>query len=65
MRMDKREQGMLQSGLITSKIGEKCKLRTNEAISVKGASAKTVKEGSYYITTFKTDAGKSYLIKKK
>lgn len=55
--------GQLKSATITSEAGNKCTLRTTRKVKVKGASAKSVKQGDYYITTFKTKAGKAYTIR--
>lgn len=54
--------GKLQSANILSRKGVACTLRTSQPVKVKGASARSVKNGNYYVTTFKTVAGKSYEI---
>ncbi len=53
---------LLSSAKITSKAGNDCRIRTSIPIKVKGAKAKSTKDGKYYITTFKTKAGSSYFI---
>lgn len=54
------KQGKLQSGAVLSNAGKHCTLRTDCPIRVKGTSARSKKEGAYYITTFKTKQGKTY-----
>lgn len=54
--------GRLKEAIITSRAGETCVLRTRVPISIKGSRMKTVYDGGYYLTTFRTTAGKSYKI---
>lgn len=54
----------LKSAVILSKNGNDCLIRTNVPVKVKGASAKSKKDGAYYLTSFKTRAGETYQINK-
>ncbi|MDI9364437.1 MAG: glycoside hydrolase family 95 protein [Flavobacterium sp.] len=58
------DNGQLLQATITAKAGGNCVVRTNVAVGVKGAIASTKKEiisgVTYYVNTFKADAGKSY-----
>lgn len=60
------QKGQLSKAAITSKVGNVCKLRTNQKITVQGALAKTTTDSKagyvQYITTFKTVPGKMYAI---
>ncbi|MDR1672274.1 MAG: glycoside hydrolase family 95 protein [Bacteroidales bacterium] len=55
----------LISADITSKAGNECTLRTDVPLKIKGASAKTKKEGAYYVTSFKTQKDKIYHVEAK
>ena len=52
--------GRLVSATITSQAGRPCTLRTAHKVAVKGAKAKSVRQGNYWITTFKTKKGEKY-----
>jgi alpha-L-fucosidase 2 len=54
---------LISSAMIVSNNGNECVLRTNRKVSVKGASARSIKKGEYYLTMFKTQKGKTYLIR--
>ncbi|TDH26587.1 glycoside hydrolase family 95 protein [Segetibacter sp. 3557_3] len=56
--------GRLSRGLLVSKAGSKCVLRTNAPLNIHGAKASTrqvkFNNETHYITTFNTTPGKSY-----
>ena len=54
--------GRLKTAQVTSKAGNKCVIRTNCNIKVKGVRSKCRKDGNYFVTTFSTKAGKTYNI---
>lgn len=54
--------GKLKTAQVTSKAGNKCVIRTNCNIKVKGARYKCRKDGNYFVTSFSTKAGKTYCI---
>jgi hypothetical protein len=58
------KNGKLQNASIVSKAGNDITLRTREKISVKGQKFSSrldrVNDQTYYITSFKTEAGKAY-----
>ncbi|MFD1258593.1 glycoside hydrolase N-terminal domain-containing protein [Mucilaginibacter terrae] len=58
------QNGKLSKATIVSKVGNNCKLRTNQKVTVHGAVAKTTTDNTLgrvqYITTFNTVAGKTY-----
>ena len=60
------KEGQLVKGAITSNAGSTCKLRTDKMIEVIGVAASMQQvQGAYgiqYITTFSTEAGKTYQI---
>jgi alpha-L-fucosidase 2 len=56
------KNGKLTKALVTSKTGAPCKLRTTVPVQVKKASASTTTAASYYLTSFPTEAGKTYEI---
>lgn len=49
---------------IVSKSGNNCILRTSIPVRVLNTAAQSIKEGDYYITSFKTKKGKIYKIEK-
>lgn len=55
--------GELQSATILSRAGEPCTLRTRVPVKVKGARTKSLRDGEYYLTTFRTQKGKVYEVK--
>ena len=56
------ENHQLKQAKIKSNIGGECVLRTSVPVKIKDAESKQVKEGRYYINTFKTQKGSTYLI---
>jgi len=56
------ENSQLKSAVLLSKKGNTCTLRTNVPIKIKGISAKTKREGNFFLTTFKTQTNGSYEI---
>lgn len=56
------EDGKLKSANIKAHLDGTCRIRTAQPINIKDVKTKSKKEGGYYITTFKTKAGKSYRI---
>lgn len=56
-------ESKLVSAVVTSHAGQPCTLRTANKVKVKGARAKTVRQGKYFITTFGTRAGKTYQVR--
>ena len=56
------ENHQLKQAKIKSNIGGECVLRTFVPVKIKDAESKQVKEGRYYINTFKTQKGSTYLI---
>ena len=59
------KDGKLSSATIVSEAGEPCTLRTRVPVKIKGARAKTIREGDYYLTSFRTQKGKSYEVQVK
>lgn len=53
----------LKQAKIKSNKGNKCVLRTETPLQIEGAESKQVRDGKYYINTFETQEGKTYLIK--
>lgn len=56
------EGGELHKAHVLSGAGERCVLRTSVPVKVSKVSAKSVRDGEYYITSFKTKKGESYEI---
>lgn len=54
--------GRLTSASVLSRLGGTCTLRTDVPVKVKGASARSVRNGDYYLTTFRTKAGTVYSV---
>ena len=52
----------LQNAKIHSESGERLVLRTTQPVEVKGLSVEPEQEGTYFITSFDTEAGKTYKI---
>ncbi|WP_345738789.1 glycoside hydrolase family 95-like protein, partial [Zunongwangia profunda] len=52
----------LQNARIHSESSERLVLRTTQPVEVEGHSVESMKEGSYYITSFDTEVGKAYKI---
>lgn len=52
----------LKSAIIKSLNGNTCRLRSNTPIAIAGVKAVVEKTGHYYLSSFKTVAGKSYTI---
>ena len=57
------QAGSLTTAVVRSTAGEPCTLRTKTPVKVKGARARSVREGDCYLTTFPTKKGESYMIK--
>ena len=56
------EGGDLHKAYVLSGAGERCVLRTSVPVKVAKVSARSVRDGNYYITSFKTKKGESYEI---
>ncbi|AYB35578.1 glycoside hydrolase family 95 protein [Chryseolinea soli] len=54
------DQNTLTNGEVRSLIGGPCTIRTKVPIKVQGLKSTSKHEGDYYITTFKTQKGKTY-----
>ena len=57
------QHGQLQQAEIRSYNGNPCQLRTTVPVKINNTAAKSHKEGKYYVTTLKTKAGQTYLVK--
>lgn len=57
------EEHQLKQAKIKSNLGNKCVLRTEVPLQIEGADSKQVQEGKYYINTFETQKGNTYLIR--
>ena len=60
------KNGVLVSGKLLSKLGEKCELRTSSPVRILGTDAVSEKQnsvwGTYYLTRFNTKVGKVYQV---
>lgn len=60
------KNGVLVSGKLLSKLGEKCELRTSSPVRILGTDAVSEKQnsvwGTYYLTRFNTKVGKAYQV---
>lgn len=58
------KENSLDKAIVTSKIDNKCVIRTDIPINIKNVKSETVSDGKYYITTFDVNKGKQYEIVK-
>jgi alpha-L-fucosidase 2 len=56
------EKVSLKQAIIKSLVGEKCVIRTQSPIAIKGLGVKSVKDSFGYTTTFNTAKGRVYLV---
>ena len=54
------KDGCLQEADIVSVVGNDCRIRTDVPVVINGVDAQCVKDGAYYVITFKTEKGKQY-----
>lgn len=59
------ENGMLTQAAIKSNSGNKCTIRTSVPVEIEGIKTEQKTEGNYFLNSFQTEVGKSYLVKTK